>query len=62
MEDDTPLDDILEEMYVGLFVHTPFNWDNLYEKPEGFLSDYLLGDAFSAAKLVEQNILIFFDG
>ena len=45
MEDDMPLDDILEEMFcLGLFVHTSFNWDNLYEKPEDFLSDYLLED------------------
>ena len=45
MEDDTPLDDILEEMYdLGIFVHTPFNWDDLYGKPEDFLSNYLLED------------------
>lgn len=62
MEDDTPLDDILEEMYdLGIFVHTPFNWDDLYEKPEDFLSNYLLEDHNDVCLVDEIGYIPYID-
>lgn len=44
-EDDTSVDDIIEEMYkLGIIDTTEVLWDDLQGRPEEFLSNYLLKD------------------